>query len=105
MIRWPWRRDAEQDRTNECCVVGTRLLQSYFDGETDPATTRRVWIHVEECLRCGEDLSAYGKIKDALMRRERRDEAAVERLRDFADSLLHGGKDAAAEDAVPETGS
>lgn len=103
MSRRPWRRDAEQPWM-ECGVVGMRLLQTYLDGETDPATTRFVLVHVEECRRCREDLSSYWKIKKSSLGCERPDEASVDRLRAFAESLLHSDGDARV-DAVPETGA
>jgi hypothetical protein len=100
-LRW---RAAEQPRTDECPVVGMRLLQTYLDGETDPATTRFLFVHVEECRGCREDLSSYWKIRNSPLHCERPDEAAVERLRAFAESLLHSSEGAPV-DAVPETGA
>jgi anti-sigma factor RsiW len=103
MSRWPWRRHAGQQRIEECVVVDTRLLQSYLDGETDPVTSRRVWAHVEECRRCGAELSTYWNIKNALSLGTGPEQAAVQRMRDFAESLLQDGRDTS-EEAVPEAG-
>ncbi|NUR05210.1 MAG: zf-HC2 domain-containing protein [Streptomyces sp.] len=71
------------------CLRAARALQSYLDGEADQATARRVAAHLEECRRCGLEAATYREIKNALARREAPDTAAVDRLRDFGESLLH----------------
>lgn len=101
MSGWRWRREAEQLRTDDCGVVGTRLLHMYLDGEAGPGIMRFMSLHVAACRRCREDLASYWKIKKTSLRCEGPDEAAVERLRAFAESLLHSGEGAA--DTAPET--
>lgn len=72
----------------ECRKVA-KVLQSYLDGETDEVTTGRVARHLEDCRRCGLELSTYEALKSALVRRVPVvDQLAVERLRLFAQRLL-----------------
>jgi anti-sigma factor RsiW len=87
-----WRREAEQSRTGECGVMGESMLQTYLDGETEPADTGFVSEHVAACRHCRETLSAFQSIRDTPLRCARPDEAAVERLRAFADALSRGGE-------------
>jgi anti-sigma factor RsiW len=100
MSRWPWRSPVGRRRMKGC-AWSKRALQSYVDGETDPTDTRLVFAHVEQCRRCRLDLSIYMSIRHALARYPGPDEAAVARLRRFAESLSLGRQDAS-EDAVPE---
>lgn len=78
------RRRHSIDSMASCREVA-RVLQSYLDGETDDMTTGRVARHLEDCRRCGLELSTYEALKAALVRRVPVvDELAVERLRSFA---------------------
>lgn len=77
----------------ECLHVGPRL-QSYLDGECDPATVRRVVAHLEYCRKCGLELAAYREIKRALATRGQPADDAVARLRDFGRRLAGAGPEA-----------
>lgn len=82
------RRRNRIDSMASCHEVA-RVLQSYLDGETDETTTRRVARHLEDCRRCGLELSTYEALKAALVRRVPVvDELAVERLRAFAHQIV-----------------
>ncbi|WP_107119967.1 anti-sigma factor family protein [Streptomyces regalis] len=87
---WSKRRQPAERRMN--CMQVARVLQAYLDGETDEVTARRVAAHLEDCRRCGLEVETYRKIKDALTRRSEPDAEAVERLRGFAEGLLHSGE-------------
>ena len=70
--------------------MGGPTLQSYLDGELDAEAASQVRGHVAECHRCARELSVYQRITAALASPEETDEAALARLRDFADSLAEG---------------
>ncbi len=73
------------------CLRVTLVLQSYLDGELDPAASAIVAEHLEECRRCGLEASTYRTIKAAIAQAGRGvpavDPAAVDRLRHFAHDL------------------
>lgn len=73
------------------CLRVTLVLQSYLDGEVDPATSAIVAQHLEECRGCGLEASTYRTIKAAITRAGGEatpvDPAAVDRLRSFAHDL------------------
>ena len=75
---------------SECHRVA-KILQSYLDGETEPATSTLVAAHLEVCRRCGLEASTYLAIKTAIAATAPEatavDDGAVERLRRFADGL------------------
>jgi anti-sigma factor RsiW len=77
------------------CRRVARVLQSYLDGEVDPPTATAVSEHLEECRRCGLEVSAYTAIKTAIAARGAAhvpdvDPAALVRLTAFARSLAGG---------------
>ncbi len=65
-----------------------RVLQACLDGETEETTARRVAAHVEDCRRCGLEMTVYREIKNSLARHEQPDETAMNRLRAFGTALL-----------------
>lgn len=73
----------------QACRHVTSELQAYLDGELqDAAKIARVAEHLEACRRCGLDAETYRTLKDDLARLARPvDRGAVERLRDFVESL------------------
>ncbi len=72
------------------CLEVARVLQAYLDGEVDERTTRRVRRHLEVCRRCGLEATTYAEIKRALEhRREPVPDDTRERLRRFAEELMH----------------
>ncbi|WPB92377.1 anti-sigma factor family protein [Streptomyces malaysiensis] len=95
MSRWTWWRTARTTRTRQPtgrlrtprCPLGAPLLQSYLDGELDAPAAARVRGHVAECHRCARELAVYQRISEALAARATIDEAVLDRLRDFAESL------------------
>jgi anti-sigma factor (TIGR02949 family) len=70
------------------CMLVMQQLQSYIDGEVDEAARRKVAAHLEECRHCGLEADVYRAIKQAIANYERPPDAAVDRLRAFAESLL-----------------
>ncbi|MFD2024623.1 anti-sigma factor family protein [Promicromonospora aerolata] len=68
-----------------------KVLQSYLDGEAEPATSSVVASHLETCRRCGLEAETYLAIKAALAVGSERpppvDPEAVDRLKRFADGL------------------
>ncbi|WP_308340596.1 MULTISPECIES: zf-HC2 domain-containing protein [unclassified Streptomyces] len=81
-----WRRPTAERRMN--CLQVARVMQAYLDGETDEITARRAAAHLEDCRRCGLELSVYQEIRNALARRAEPDRQAVQRLQTFGASLL-----------------
>ncbi|MEU7370365.1 zf-HC2 domain-containing protein [Streptomyces hygroscopicus] len=78
------------------------MLQSYLDGELDAPAAARVRAHVAECHRCARELAVYQRISEALAARAVTDEAVLDRLRDFAESLAEReGREPGAE-PLPE---
>ncbi|MGK7232204.1 zf-HC2 domain-containing protein [Streptomyces hygroscopicus] len=113
MSRWTWWRTTRTPRTglptrgteprrSARCPVGAPMLQSYLDGELDAPAAARVRAHVAECHRCARELAVYQRISEALAARAVTDEAVLDRLRDFAESLAEReGREPGAE-PLPE---
>ena len=75
------------------CTQVMSVLQSYLDGHTDEVTARRVASHLGACRRCGLEAATYVEIKAALARRAAPlDEASLQRLQAFAESLFEGAR-------------
>ncbi len=75
------------------CMRTRRILQNYCDGELDDASTNRVAAHIEECRRCGLEVSVYKDIKRSLQTKSKQvNPDALERLRVLAEQLANGGK-------------
>lgn len=77
---------------SECHQVA-KVLQSYLDGEVEPATSSMVAAHLETCRKCGLEASTYRAIKAAIAAGAEvsgPESDAVERLRRFADGLEQG---------------
>ncbi|GAA1089636.1 hypothetical protein GCM10009579_31820 [Streptomyces javensis] len=84
------------------------MLQSYLDGELDAPAAARVRTHVAECHRCARELAVYQRISEALAARATIDEAVLDRLRDFAESLAEResrepGAEGAPQEPIPGT--
>ncbi|GAA0955516.1 hypothetical protein GCM10009574_004220 [Streptomyces asiaticus] len=84
------------------------MLQSYLDGELDAPAAARVRAHVAECHRCARELAVYQRISEALAARATIDEAVLDRLRDFAESLAEResrepGTEEAPQEPIPGT--
>lgn len=79
---------------SECHQVA-KVLQSYLDGEVEPATSSMVAAHLETCRKCGLEASTYQAIKAAIAagapEMSGPESDAVERLRGFAEELERGG--------------
>lgn len=116
MSRWTWWRTTRTTRTRQTtgdlrsarCPLGAPLLQSYLDGELEAPAAARVRAHVAECHRCARELAVYQRISEALAARAVTDEAVLDRLRDFAESLAEResrepGAQAAPTEPVPGT--
>jgi anti-sigma factor RsiW len=70
------------------CKEVARVLQAHVDGELDPEAARKASSHLDACLRCGMEASAYQDLKAQLAKlAEPVDAGAVARLRAFADEL------------------
>ncbi|WP_253874486.1 anti-sigma factor family protein [Promicromonospora umidemergens] len=73
------------------CYHVAKTLQSYLDGEAEPATSGVVAAHLETCRRCGLEAETYLAIKAALAAGSQDpppvDPDAVARLKRFADGL------------------
>ena len=92
-----WSQASERVR----CMRTMPLLQSYLDGALDDDSACRVAAHLEDCRRCGLEISVYTEIKQALAARPRPiDAGVVDRLRSFAARLT----DAGPGDEVPAPG-
>lgn len=73
------------------CMRTMRILQSYLDGALDDVSARRATAHLEDCRRCGLEVSVYTEIKAALADNGRAVDAdALDRLRRFAEQLASG---------------
>ncbi|OPF84484.1 hypothetical protein VT50_0200085 [Streptomyces antioxidans] len=85
------------------------MLQSYLDGELDAPAAARVRTHVAECHRCARELAVYQRISEALAAHATIDEAVLDRLRDFAESLAEresrepAGAEGAPQEPIPGT--
>lgn len=85
MTRWSRRRQAD------ACRQARSLLQSFLDGQLDTDVAIVVASHLEACRRCGLELETYRALKGTLSGlRPVPDEAALERLAAFVDSLASG---------------
>lgn len=72
------------------CREVADVLQAFLDGELGPSQTDLVASHLEHCARCGIDADVYRRVKRTLAALGRpSDEAALARLRAFADHLPH----------------
>lgn len=79
------------------CHQAAKVLQSYLDGELDPADASVVAGHLDMCHRCGFEASAYLAIKTVISATADEvpalDREAVERLVQFARDLSDAGQD------------
>jgi len=74
------------------CMRTMPNLQSYLDGNLDEVTARRVATHLEDCRRCGLEVTVYTEIKTALAeKRDSIDPDVLDRLQHFASQLASGG--------------
>ncbi|MBL1114754.1 zf-HC2 domain-containing protein [Streptomyces sp. 110] len=116
MSRWTWWRTTRTTGTTQTtgrlrtprCPLGAPMLQSYLDGELDAPAAARVRTHVAECHRCARELAVYQRISEALAARATIDEAVLDRLRDFAESLAEResrepGSEGAPQEPIPGT--
>ncbi|MBI0315115.1 MULTISPECIES: anti-sigma factor family protein [Streptomyces violaceusniger group] len=115
MSRWTWWRTRTTGTTRTAgrlrttrCPLGAPMLQSYLDGELDAPAAARVRTHVAECHRCARELAVYQRISEALAARATIDEAVLDRLRDFAESLAEResrepGAEGAPQEPIPGT--
>ncbi|WP_241787823.1 zf-HC2 domain-containing protein [Streptomyces sp. PRh5] len=115
MSRWTWWRTRTTGTTQTTgrlrttrCPLGAPMLQSYLDGELDAPAAARVRAHVAECHRCARELAVYQRISEALAARATIDEAVLDRLRDFAESLAEResrepGTEEAPQEPIPGT--
>ncbi|WP_223863642.1 anti-sigma factor [Streptomyces sp. 5-10] len=116
MSRWTWWRTTRTTGTTQTtgrllttrCPLGAPMLQSYLDGELDAPAAARVRTHVAECHRCARELAVYQRISEALAARGTVDEAVLDRLRDFAESLAEResrepGTEGAPQEPIPGT--
>ncbi|WP_413808707.1 anti-sigma factor family protein [Streptomyces sp. OE57] len=116
MSRWTWWRTTRTTGTTQTtgrlrttrCPLGAPMLQSYLDGELDAPAAARVRTHVAECHRCARELAVYQRISEALAARATIDEAALDRLRDFAETLAEResrepGTEGAPQEPIPGT--
>ncbi|MCQ8190928.1 anti-sigma factor family protein [Streptomyces rugosispiralis] len=116
MSRWTWWRTTRTTGTTQTagrlrttrCPLGAPMLQSYLDGELDAPAAARVRTHVAECHRCARELAVYQRISEALAARATIDEAVLDRLRDFAESLAEResrepGTEGAPQEPIPGT--
>ncbi|WP_413101921.1 anti-sigma factor family protein [Streptomyces sp. Inha503] len=116
MSRWTWWRTTRTTGTTQTtgrlrttrCPLGAPLLQSYLDGELDAPAAARVRTHVAECHRCARELALYQRISEALAARATIDEAVLDRLRDFAETLAEResrepGTEEAPQEPIPGT--
>lgn len=70
------------------CARVARVLQAYLDGELDDRHTAMVASHLEHCHRCNIEADVYERVKDQLRElHEQPDQAAIARLRHFADHV------------------
>ncbi|WP_454853614.1 anti-sigma factor family protein [Promicromonospora soli] len=79
------------------CYHVAKVLQSYLDGEAEPATSSVVAAHLETCRRCGLEAQTYLAIKAALAVGSQDPTSvepdAVDRLKRFAERLSSPGED------------
>jgi anti-sigma factor RsiW len=97
----PLRRSRVADRPLSCREVG-KVLQRYLDGHVDDLTADKVAQHLEDCRRCGLELTVYEEIKASLARQSPvLSDAAVLRLRRFGEQLLGGDREPEHPDRPP----
>lgn len=71
------------NKSLNCREVGLRL-QSYLDGELDEARMEQISEHLDDCVACGLEASAFVEIKKELAMLQVPDDSdALARLRDF----------------------
>jgi anti-sigma factor RsiW len=97
----PLYRSRVTDRPLSCHEVG-KVLQHYLDGHIDDLTADKVAEHLEDCRRCGLELTVYQEIKVSLARQSPAlPDAAVARLRRFGEQLLRDGSEPEHPDRPP----
>jgi anti-sigma factor RsiW len=99
------RRAVTADRPLSCREVG-RVLQRYLDGHVDAPTAEKVGQHLEDCRRCGLDITVYREIKASLASRSPEiSEDSLARLRRFGERLIDNGHGDAPPDPPSDPGS
>jgi anti-sigma factor RsiW len=99
----PLRRTPVADRPLSCGEVG-KVLQRYLDGHVDELTAEKVAEHLEDCRRCGLELTVYREIKASLARQSPEvPEAALVRLRRFGEQLIASDPEPEPLDSPPDT--
>lgn len=97
----PLRRRRVPDRPLSCREVG-KVLQHYLDGHVDDLTADKVAQHLEDCRRCGLELTVYQEIKASLASQSPLfPDAAILRLRHFGKQLLSGVREPEHPDRPP----
>ncbi|MFP3899729.1 MAG: zf-HC2 domain-containing protein [Acidimicrobiia bacterium] len=100
----PLRRTGIADRPLSCREVG-KVLQRYLDGHVDELTAEKVAEHLEDCRRCGLEVTVYTEIKASLARHSPElPETALVRLRRFGEELIHRGSEPEPSDRPSDTG-
>lgn len=100
----PLRRTGIADRPLSCREVG-KVLQRYLDGHIDELTAEKVAEHLEDCRRCGLEMTVYTEIKASLARQSPEvPETALIRLRRFGEQLIGNGPESEPTDLPPEAG-
>ena len=98
----PLRRTPVADRPLSCREVG-KVLQRYLDGHVDEVTAEKVAEHLEDCRRCGLELTVYSEIKASLARQSPEvPETALVRLRRFGEQLIASSPDPELLDTPPD---
>lgn len=98
----PLRRTPVADRPLSCREVG-KVLQRYLDGHVDELTAEKVAEHLEDCRRCGLELTVYSEIKASLARQSPEvPETALVRLRRFGEQLIASSPDPELLDTPPD---
>ena len=99
----PLRRTPVADRPLSCGEVG-KVLQRYLDGHVDELTAEKVAEHLEDCRRCGLELTVYTEIKASLARQSPEiPETALDRLRRFGEQLIDRSPEPEPLDSPPDT--
>lgn len=76
-----------EDTPISCRQLGP-VLQSYLDGEIDPADIEIIKGHLEACRDCGLEAETYTAIKQSLnLRQTTVPDAVLARLHEFSESL------------------
>ncbi len=71
-------RSSVAERPLSCRQVG-RILQRYLDGDLDQSAADKVADHLEDCRRCGLEVTVYREIKASLRGRAPVAEATLRR--------------------------